>query len=132
MSKNYTCGHCNSVFESGSVDPRCPKCLRISRIKECLKEKADQKPSGRQRKTHGQVDDSVRDQGKGYSLPAIRYSWLLPVGTAMTAIGLVAVLAIVYSDCRAEKSLGEAFCYAVLGGVGLGLIVVSLLKSRKN
>ncbi len=129
MSKSFACGYCGSVFESDNLDPRCPKCLRISRISEYLHEQAEQKTGGEKRYRQKSNSNMVQGDGSSTDSPN-RYSWLLPVGTAMTAIGLIAILSLVYTDCREEKYFGEAVFYAVLGGGGLGLIVISLLRSR--
>ncbi len=125
VPNSYICGHCSTVFESKNLDPRCPKCLRISKIKE----------TDKQFETSPEHDEIA--PGKSTSSPIKptappKQAWLLPLGVAMTTIGLIAGLTLGYTDCRGEDSLGEAVLYALLGGAGLGFVVISLLISRKN
>lgn len=122
---NYICGHCSTVFESQNLEPRCPKCLRISKIKE-----ADE-----QFKTSAEQDEDILVESSLSSKerpPPPKHAWLLSLGVAMTTIGLIAGLTLGYTDCRGEDSLGEAVLYALLGGAGLGFVVISLLISKKN
>jgi len=122
---NYICGHCSTVFESQNLDPRCPKCLRISKIKE-----ADKQLETTPEQDGVTLGQSSSSPEKPTSPP--RNAWLLPLGVAMTSIGLIAGITLGYTDCRGEDSLGEAVFYALLGGAGLGFVVISLLISRKN
>ena len=116
---HYKCGHCGAEFDSAQLEPRCPKCLRISKIQPDTPSDATPEATPVPQKNAGE-----KPEKKGFP-------WL-PVGVAMMATAAVAGLTLTGSSGSLEESLAEATIYALLGGTGLGFVAIAYLKSRKN